>query len=298
MKDNIDLRHMNKAIKIVNCQRSKTYKVNLTDQLCTLCPNGKFVDIKRHCHNIVRFLYSEYPYEDHSQASWFQLASGIMNVEYVSDIFDNDVMWCGPAIEYEQAKSHFHSNLITELTRFSFIWGGFESVIDSITYDEYKSGPIGKISRLNYFLSKNYLPKYPIPVGYAETVDFFKLLLNHTDGYEENASYFIPDKNCSGDIVGIKAVYKIRNLFAHGSLKFSEPEEYNYSKEHGLVRPLDIDIIQTSSRIVLLTLQMLLTSVSNHLNFIVTKQHEYLDDKGVDAYLFLQNMHLKTFKHS
>lgn len=289
---------MAEKIKKAECAKLKTYRIDLQDKPCPICPNGKFVEITQHCHNIVRFLYSEHPYEDLPQASWFQLASGVMNVKYVSDVFDNDVMWCGPAIEHEQAKSKFHSNLITELSRFSFIWGGLESIIDNITSREYTNGPIGKIKRLNYFLSKNYLPKHPIPNGYTETVDFFKLLLNHTEGYEENASYFIADKNCSKEIVGIKAVYKIRNLFAHGSLKFNEPEEYHYSEKYGLVRPLDIDIILTSSRIVLLTLQMLLTLVPDHLNFTVTKQHEYLSEKGVNAHLFLQNMHLKEFKYS
>lgn len=278
--------------------RLKTYNIGFLHRPCPLCPNGKFVDIKRHCHNIVRFLYSEHPYEDHLQASWFQLASGVMNVKYVSDLFDNDVMWCAPAIEYEQAKSKFHSNLITELTRFSFIWGGFESIIDNITNPEYSRGPHGKISHLNYFLRKNYLQKHPIPEGYAETVEFLKLLLDNTEGYEENAYYFKPNKYCPREIIGMKAVYQIRNLFAHGALKFNEPEEYHYSEKHGLVRPLDIDIIQTSSRIVLLTLQMLLTLLPDHLNFIVTKQHEYLSGNGVAAYQFLQNMHLKKFKYS
>lgn len=287
---------MSKDIKTVNCTRLKTYNIGLLDQPCPLCPNGKFVDIKRHCHNIVRFLYSEHPYEDHLAAPWFQLASGVMNVKYVSDVFDDDVIWCAPAIEYEQAKSKFHSNLITELTRFSFIWGGLESLLNECQLPKYFGGGDGKIKRLNYFLSKNYLSNYPIPHGYTETVDFLKMLLNNTDGYEESVTYFIPDKNCSQEIVGIKAVYKIRNLFAHGALKFNEPEEYHYSEKHGLARPLDIDIVQTSSRIVLLTLQMLLTLLPDHLNFIVTKQHEYLSDNGVNAYQFLQNMHLKNFE--
>ena len=279
----------------IKCSRLKSYSIDLISNPCPLCPNGKFIDIKRHCHNIIRFFNSEHPYDGNPSADWFQLASGITDVRYVSDMFNDEIISCGPGIDYEHSKSKFHSILITELTRFSFIWSGLESILNDYKLPKYVGGQDGKIKRLNYFLTKHYLEKHPIPKGYIETVEFLKLLLGYTEG-NESPSFFIADKNCSQEIVGIKAVYKIRNLFAHGSLKFNEPEEYHYSKKNGLVRPLDIDIIQTSSRIVLLTLQMLLTLLPTNLNFIVTKQHEYLSGRGINALLFLQNMHLKDFE--
>ena len=96
-----------------------------------ICPtHGPLIDLKQHCHNLAQFFISANPYDFDPVTSWLKISSGITEVKFISDLFDPDVMWCGSAMEYEDAKSEFHSRLICELTRFIFIWGG----IGEITY--------------------------------------------------------------------------------------------------------------------------------------------------------------------
>jgi hypothetical protein len=74
--------------------------VNPSNAICNsvICPkHGPLVELKRHCHNIARFFISENPYDQSTVASWFQIASGINEVIYISDLFDDLAQWCGPA---------------------------------------------------------------------------------------------------------------------------------------------------------------------------------------------------------
>ena len=83
-----------------NCLKSSS--TSNSDNYCIICPKGgPMLEIKRHCHNLFRFYIGESPYDDNAIASWFQIASGITEVKYISDLFDDSVMWFGPAIEYE-----------------------------------------------------------------------------------------------------------------------------------------------------------------------------------------------------
>lgn len=78
--------------------------------------HGPLIGLDRHAHNIARFLIYENIYDEELISPWFRIASGINKVHYVSDKYDNYVQWCGPAIDYENEKSKFHSKLIHALT--------------------------------------------------------------------------------------------------------------------------------------------------------------------------------------
>jgi len=95
----------------------------------------------------------------------------------------------------------------------------------------------------------------------------------------------------SDKLSGLKAVYQIRNSFAHGTLKISEPDGWSDVKPH------DIGIINTSSRILLMSIQMLLLSRTKNLKFKVSQLHES-EEFGISAAKYLPKLHLKSFKHS
>jgi hypothetical protein len=256
-----------------------------------LCPqHGPFVDLKRHCHNITRFFTFENPYDSSSISSWFQIASGIKEVVYISDMFDETSMWCGTAIEYENEKSKFHSRLIEELTRFNFIWSGLEAFIDSIELPPCQSQR-GKINSVNYFLKNNYVDKYPPIAYYSETVNYLQRLIIKNTWYGDAKTLFSAGKCESEEQLGLKVVYKIRNLLAHGAFEFSEPDGWHHTK------PLDIAIVQASSRIILFSIQMLILLTSETLKFNIAQLHES-EEEGVIATKFIPHMHLKAFKHS
>lgn len=251
--------------------------------------HGPLIGLDRHAHNIARFFIYENFYDEELISPWFRIASGIENVKYYSDKYDPFVQWCGTAIDYENAKSSFHSKLIKSLTFFNFIWGGFEAYVDTLEIEDcpkYK----GKINKVNFFLKNNYLNHYEIPDKYNEVLDVLKKMIKLNPWYDKKNDLCSVNSCESEELLGLKIVYKIRNLFAHGAFTFSEPEGWHHTK------PLDYEIICASSRIVLLTIQMLLLSNSNT-NFKVPQLHE-TDDHGINAGKFAMKMHLKSFKHS
>lgn len=199
---------------------------------------------------------------------------------------------CNPKMEYEDAKSDFHSRLIRELTRFNFILGGFESYCDTYPFspcDDEKKRSL--VSAVNYFLKTTYLENFEVIAFYDETIDHFKKIISKNPWHGKTNELFCSD-NCTSDkLSGLKAVYKIRNSFAHGALKFSEPDGYSD------VKPYDIGIINTSSRILLMTIQMLLLSRTDKLKIKVPQLHES-EEFGISAAKYLPKLHLKSFKHS
>jgi hypothetical protein len=258
-----------------------------------VCPkHGPLVEIKRHCHNLERYFLSANNYYSGSLSSWFGIASGITEVKYISDLYDDYVQWCGTAIEYENAKSDFHSKLIRELTRFNFIWGGFEAYYDSLELGECPNPrKRGIVNTVNYHLKVKYENNFPPLPYYNETVEHLKKLISKNEWYGKTNDLFSGDYCSSESLIGLKVVYKIRNSFAHGAFRFSEPEGWHYET------PYDIGIINTSSRILLMTMQMIILSVVKELKLKVPQIHKSEDD-GVRAGTFLTKLHLKSFRHS
>lgn len=79
-------------------------------------------------------------------------------------------------------------------------------------------------------------------------VDTLKKMIILNPWYGNSEILFKPKLCEVEELLGLKIVYKIRNVFAHGTFTFSEPEGWNGTK------PLDVEIISASSRIVLFTM--------------------------------------------
>jgi hypothetical protein len=268
-------------IKVIDTWTQKGHSVYCKDF-------GPFLSLQQHSYNMNRFLVSHNQYNDNQIANWFHLASGINKVDYSSDLFDSTSMWCRPAYEYEEEKSKFHSRLITELTRFTFIWGGFEAFIDSLNIEPcpFKQG---KINSINHFLSTHFLNLDNSILFYNELIQFFKKIVSKNPWYGNVNELFASEKCVSEDYIALKVVYKIRNSFAHGAFQFSEPAEWNR------IKPLDVLIISISSRFVLLTMQLLIIAKYEKLKFIVTQPEESYED-GLIASKYIRLMHLKIIE--
>jgi len=261
--------------------------------------HGPLVDTKSHCNNIVRFFFFENPYNPSPISSWFQLASGIKEVVYISDLFDPFSQWCGPAIEYEAERSKYNSCLILAITRFNFIWSGLEAYIDSLSFPACPDQR-GKINSVNYFLKNHYLNKYPPIKHYSELLSYLKELLFKHGGFGETAELFLENNCVASDLIGLKVVYKIRNLFAHGAFAFNDieyTEDYDILDKMKLGKPIEIPIIIASCKVVLMTMQMLLLASEENLKFKVAQINES-EENGVSAIKYLPKMHLKSFKYS
>ena len=109
----------------------------------------------------------------------------------------------------------------------------------------------GKVNAVCYFLKSYFESNYSALKYYDGLLVYLKSLLNCSPWYEPEK--ILKKKDCAGvSSEGLAIVYQIRNKFAHGAFKFSEPAEFNSIKPH------DIQIIAASCRIVLLTVQMIL----------------------------------------
>jgi len=258
-----------------------------------ICPtHGPLIETKRHCYNIARLFYLESIFPT-PIAHWFQLASGIDKVVYISDLFENASWACESVVDYENYNSEFHSKLIRELTIFNFIWGGFESYCESYPLQPCPEPKRrGNVNAVNYFLMTHFMNKYPAISYYKEVVEYLHSLLVKNTSYGNHVDLFSPNKCVNECIIGLKVVYKIRNLFAHGVFQFDPTGGYDKNNTY------DIPIINASSRIMLMTMQMLLISRGNYKNKIIISRLNRNQDIKVPSIEYISNLHLKSYKYS
>jgi hypothetical protein len=241
--------------------------------------NKDIVKVHEHCWRISCVFKTLYNYEIDFEwihvADWLLMASGVLKVDIDTVRFDNSAMWDSGVMEYENDRSDVLSNIAMELATFSFIWGGLETIIDiivpKIDIDKY-----GKINAACGYLKRNY-EVGNVLTGYVDLIDelynklgksfTYKKTLNELNIY--NKYNYKSHVNIIG--IGIFLVYRVRNLFAHGALEFPEPEEYTNRKTY------DEDIINLSSRIVLMTIQMLLITFYEDDNFVVENLYLHAD---------------------
>jgi hypothetical protein len=149
----------------------------------------------------------------------------------------------------------------------------------------------GIVNTVNYQLKVKYENHFPLLPYYNETVKHLKKLILKNEWYGKTNVLFLGDSCSSESLIGLKVVYKIRNLFAHGAFRFSEPRGWFYET------PYDIGIINTNSRLLLMTMQIIILTAVKELKFKIPRLHKS-EDKGVKAGIFLTKLHLNSFIYS
>lgn len=194
-----------------------------------------------------------------SASDWLLIAAGVEKVEINTSRFDESVMYCGGAWEYEAKRSELLTQMGTRLTSFNFIWGGFETVIKLIN-PPYVPRNIKKrrtvIDDAVFYLKNKYEPTPPIS-QYDETVAQLRLLLRVHPNYHGLEKEFRIHSFIGISGLGAHIVRIIRNDFAHGSATLPKPNEWS-SKNLIDSELSHLEVIEVSSRILLLTIQMLL----------------------------------------
>jgi hypothetical protein len=226
-------------------------------------------------------------------SEWLNMAASIVKVEVDTARFDSTIFMCGSAADYYDKKSDVLGQLATELSTFNFIWGASESVIKVI---DPKNVPKRKsiIDAACNFLKNEFEPDRTL-LHYPDVVDELRLLLKANSYYGDLSDDFRlkPFVGVSG--VGLNVVRKIRNRFAHGTLTFPEPTGWGGKNAN------DVEAIQTSSRIILLTIQMLLLALYRNERFTIEINDEAFqldeeDDDGepiqIDLGTYLRVLHL------
>lgn len=217
-------------------------------------------------------------------ADWFLMASGIEEVSLNTFKFDDSVYFDSGVFSFEATRSNMLTDMAKQLTIFNFIWGGLEALIDIIIpKDEIDCH--GKINATCSYLKKGYSSE--TIHGYINMVDellkIFKLTGYCNDtlnlGDLHNTYFYKSHVNKTG--IGLFLVYKIRNKFAHGAAGFPIPLDNDEDTSEGFYTY----IIRLSSRIVLLSTQMLLSVYFKDKNFDVGQIY-------LNSWFTLEDMHI------
>lgn len=211
---------------------------------------------------------------------WLHLGSSIDSINVITEKFDDTIMYCSPAIEYENEKSKTLGCIIKELSIFNFYWGAFETVgkiIDPPKVPNTLKKRRTLIDDSLYYLKNNY-PLIHAPNTYNKLLHCLECILSKDPQYlhinfETALDYSYFDNTGKG----LALIRMIRNDFAHGSHSFPEPDDWNL---YGNFKSSDyLKKIHISSRLLLLTIQMLLIS------FFKDKQFSILEWGISDNYV-------------
>lgn len=228
---------------------------------------GQQLTIREHCHRLAQVIFDielrkpvvteqitgEKPTWSLA-ADWLGMASSVNRISIVTGYYDASLMYCGGAMKYEDERSRLMSHLVYQLAIFNFVWGGFETISKLIDLPRVPKNIKPRSSWVDstiYFLKNEYEPQKTVAF-YDETVADLREMLRSIPFYDHTSDCFSlsPLQGVSG--IGISAVRRLRNSFAHGSWKLPLPGR------EGLARPLDAILVEMSTRCVLYTIQMLL----------------------------------------
>lgn len=256
--------------------------------------NRTFKKLSLHCSDLSKLMFELGFFS--GPAEWLNVASGVDKVECFTGRF-NDCMMCSAADEYDDKRDQLLSSILTELTRFLFIWNALEVLIDELIQIKLISRnakkKMGKINAACKMIKMREIEATTIP-NHGNMLRCLKCLIAKSDNFSDvykGTLYNEEWLNEAGE--GLYWVYKIRNKFAHGSHTFPEPEDWSEEK------PLDKNVIQRSSQMVLISMQMLLMAYYTDQDCIVNCRWDHsisysetgLRELEVKAYL--KQMHME-----
>ena len=268
--------------------------MNCVESICNSTQKLQFTPVKDLAHKLSVVLHD---LSMHYPCDWFGIASRIENVDYDIWKYQMDTMGlCEPADEYDTEKQKIDQSVVNELVIFSFIWFGFESLLNELNLPKNKNFP-GKINSATFFLKNSFDPSCEIFAGYNCLVAKLKDLVANSS-FEEEVKYSVLRKAVPNDYtslsgIGLQMVYQIRNKFVHGSFSFPQPQDWSFKK---VVEP---KVIKLSSYITLISCQMLLyaqykeediTIYDYNHDFVEATEDEF-DESEISLVSCLQSMH-------
>lgn len=243
-------------------------------------------EIDEHCSDLSSFLSGwdmQLYWPD--LCDWLHVASGIVKVEFDVIRFESGFGWCSNADEFSLSREEILQKYITELTRFTYVWSALESLINDINPE--KAHEKGKINSICFYL-KNRLGPTDNILPYTLLLKQLHSLLSKSEVNEPkilNRFEKIPHVSSHGR--GIYVIYKLRNLFLHGSLNFPFPDGENKPNSS---YP---ELVNLSTRIVLLTIQMILMAHYVDSDIKTTYDWEWDDEMTIPLNELLGNIHFK-----
>jgi hypothetical protein len=244
----------------------------------------RFKILAEHCWDLSSCL-GGYPNASYlSVAEWLRIGAGLIKIEFDSARFDTSLFMCGRAADYEDARTAVLAPFVLETARFTFIWGALESLLDILQLPHVR-GSQSDIDAACCYLKEEYEP-LPLPASYMGVIyDLQCLLLNH-ERYEVRKDEFDLRNMIGRSGLGLHVVRKIRNKLAHGAASFPEPKEWGGNED------LDRRILATCSRVVLLSIQMLIAAKEKSSPENVDLSTDDAE-AGMDILTYLRILHLQ-----
>lgn len=230
---------------------------------------GKQLSLRNHCYRLGCAVYSigslgylgdnarEKDGENISwlgASEWLRMASSVERVEVNTLYFDDSLLYCSLARDYENSRSDLLSLLAVQLAIFNFVWGGLETIIKLVdppkVPKDIKSGT-SIIDRGLFYLKNEYEPARTLAF-YDDTVAELRETMVRLQYYHDLLSHFRLEECVGVSGIGLNVVRRIRNRFAHGTLVLPYPDGEEISM------PLDALLVESSTRTILYTIQMLL----------------------------------------
>jgi hypothetical protein len=224
-------------------------------------------------------------------ANWLNIAAGILSVSLDTSRYDESIMYCGRAAEYEDKNTELMKDWIAQLVIFGMIWNAFERIgryINPVSIPKEIKARRTPISDLLYFLTKaSYCD--PIIPYYSRALNDLRRLLEVERGVPSVSQIFTKPEYIDHKSLGAHVVRTIRNELAHGDRYLPIPENWGGDKSLTEQEALHGQLISASSRILLVTIQMLLMSILGASDVEISDPRGYDDDS---AYKVVYNLHL------
>ncbi len=185
-------------------------------------------------------------------AEWLLLAGAIKSVAVDIIQYDDGFGYCSSADEFTCSREELLEKFVTDLSRFNYVWGAMECAINTIKPPRHpQKKKRGKIRDACYLISRYFKKKQPV-LHVSETIDEFINASQMCFGYNKVQSRYAETGEFGVIAIGLYCVYELGNSFAHGDIAFPIPDEENKpASAHSTM-------VQEATRVVLLSLQMLL----------------------------------------
>ncbi len=272
--------------------------------------NQVIIDLQKHCFRLRELLGQLDPFGFILAIDWLNIAAGVESVKVSTTKHDDSVMYCSGAFEFEEKRSELLSYLTTRLTIFNFVWGSFESVVEALNLPSLpkhlKQVGDSPVMRTLWFLKQNY--------GSEESVAFYNDEMQNLRNLEPKYGFYNDNRkkvnksqktnkhkkvhfndHANSHGLGLDIVRRSRNALAHGNAIMPIPDEWGAGKTELLISEQQhLEFIDTSTRIILLTVQMLLFAYLQGKSIIVEcLLDEYGDRKESTAEDALMGIHLE-----
>lgn len=264
-------------------------------KICTLA-NSKMIKIRAHASRLAEALNGidggQCPAEVSDAVSYLELCSGVEKITFNTFAFDHTMGMCDSADEFRNEHDNLREALVHRLTLFLFCWAALESFvaqarIPALGLPEGQAS--GKIERLCGFLTSKF--KEELLEEWPETINCLRCTIGRS---ELSKKLFAGGKLppfVGPPAEGIHLVYKLRNSLAHGDFNVPWPKQDNKPVE---AHP-DVHLIGVSTKIVLLTIQMLALCYFDQTLKVEMCGLSIDSDDGLDIRTVFPRLHLGSF---